>query len=914
MAAALLPALALAVNAGAGVGQPVRAVPEAAHRAWMAGAPELPLKLDLGLDLRLIDFVDCTNPATPHDFLDQGTSRIMEGRAGRYRVTAPHRHAFFSYGYRTAGRDRPVLLVIEYPDDDDRIISFMTHDSMRATRPHLSFSAETGVYTGGAFPLSNRMRYFTLMAWPQDEWSPLLTLNFGRVGGAGAAARIWVYAIERFHPLEAAAPDSAGRTLDVFFPLAFLAVRDNFGWQSPRSMEHLADYMQWLGLNRVTMMVYANQGWGAMCTIPAWDAHDNGYLEKILDTLDRRGGIRFLAGIVADGMYGSVVAGGRKVADMDAAEARAVILRGLDEFIDRYGHHPSLGGLAFGSMEAAGFIDLLRKKGLLEEAVAHVRRRKPEWEIVTYVGNGYLQHPHFSAPNGPAAGAVVRAWETSGEPWLEFAGRKVAENWRHWNREPKTLNTIAGLHAYEMFLPDDHRLHDQYRQYPRAPLLFDTERSPARGADSPYAAIFGTFTEGHVGLHKDVNWHYMKPWTAPEFNPAGPLGIAAFARALGLRDRQAISAGGWSVKYYGLEPAFRRFAEDFRRLPPVDMAEAAAPPSTDFALVRWVRHGGRRHVAALSLIPFESRLQVDNREMALAPFALVAWSDDGEATPQVAGEAPPAFRQWVAQRLSAFKSNLETLARAAPTAVPEAYRRHADAATVAFNEGRSRTADDLLGYGIPGEIALRRRILSPPTLFVPRLARAPDGDPAGWPATVPEEIFEDGRGIAGHTFFPNSWTGPADLSARLRMAHDGTRLHILAEIRDDRRHAKDGVKFSFSKEGYRDWTAESVTFDLDIAVSATAEKPVLQNHRDGIRTIATPTTEGYRVTADIPFAALGVKPGGDIGFLMNISDVDVENNLSHHSWALKQALLIPNEPTFAYWSDARNCGRLKLAE
>lgn len=913
-ATAALLASALAPSAVAGVGQPVRAVPDAAHRAWMAAAPQAPVNLDLGLDLRWIDFVDCANPQTPHDFLDQGTSRVVEGRAGRYRVTAPHRHAFFSYGYRTAGRDRPVLLVIEYPDDDDRVISFMTHDSMRATRAHLSFSAETGVYTGGAFPLSGRMRYFTLVAWPQDDWSPLLTLNFGRVGGGGAAARFWVYAIERFHPAEVPAPADGGRTLDIFFPLAFLAERDNFGWKSPNSIEHMADYMQWMGLNRVTLMVYANQGWGAMCTIPAWDANDHGYLEKILTTLDRRGGIRMIAGIVADGMYGHVVSGGQKIADLTTADARAVILKGLDEFIDRYGPHPSLAGLAFGSMEAVGFLDLLRNKGLLEEAVAQVRRRKPEWEVITYVGNWRLQTPHFRSPHGPAAGEVVREWEMSGESWLEFAGRKVADNWRNWNRDPKRLNAIAGLRAHEMFHPDDHRLHDQYRQEPRAPLYFDTERSPARGADSPWAAIFGTFTEGHIGLHRDVNWHYTKPWTAPEFNPAGPLGVAAFARALGLRDRQTISAGGWSVKYFGIEPAFRRFAQNFRRLPPVDMADAPAPPSTDYAVVRWVRHGGRRHVAALSLIPFESRLRVDDREMELAPFDLVTWSDDGEGPPRVSGEAPTAFRQWYARRFAAFSTDLELLSRDFPAAVQEAYRRHADASRTAFAEGRIRAADDLLGYGIPGEIALRRRILSAPAFFAPRVDRPPGADPADWPTTVPIIRSEDGRGIPGHTFFPNSWTGPRDLSARLRMAHDGTHLFLLAEIFDDVRHAKDGVKFSFSREGYRNWRSESVSPDLDLVVTAPTLEAVTHRQRNGVRTTTTPTLEGYRVEVSVPLSALGVAPGEAIGFLMNVSDVDTEDNLSKHRWALKQALLIPNEPTFTFWHDARGGRGLKLAE
>jgi len=907
-------ALLLGSPALGGVGERVRAVPEAEHRAWLAAAPAVPVELDLGLDLRLIDFVDCADPRTPHDFLDSGTSRIVEGAAGRYRVTAPHRHAFFSYGYRTAGRDRPVLLVIEYPDDADRVISFMTHDSMRATRPHLSFSQETGVYTGGAFPRSNRMRYFTLVSWPQDDWSPLLTMNFGRSGGGGAAARFWVYAIERFPPAAIESPPGGGRELDMFFPLAFLAVRDNFGWQSAQSVDHLADYLQWLGLNRVTMMVYANQDWGAMCTIPAWDANDGGYLEKILSTLDRRDGLRFIAGIVADGMYGHVTSGGKKISEMEPAEARAALLKGLDEFIDRYGGHASLGGLAFGSMEAIGFTDLLRRQGLLEEVVAHVKARRPDWEVLTYVGNWRLQAPHFNAPNALTAGAVVREWEASDAPWLAFVGAQVAKNWRNWSRVPNELGDLPGFHVYEMFHPDDHRLHDLYRQEPRAAVYFDTERSPARGANVPYAAIFGTFTEGFIGLHANVNWHYTKPWVAPEFNPPEALGMSAFARALALRDRAAISAGGWSVKYFGLDPHVRRFARHFRGLPRVDLADAPAPPESDYALVRWVRHGGRRHVAVLSLIPFDSTVRVDGREIALRPFDLVSWADDSAAAPTVEGVSPPAFRQWVGERLDRYDALRETVARLDPTAAPEPYRRHGAAARAAFAQGRLRTADDLLGQGIPAELELRRQILDRPRFSAHRTT-APivvDGSADDWPPEAPTIVSDDGSGLAGHIFFPNSWTGPTDLSARLRLAHDGANLYILADVSDDRRHAKDNLRLSFSRTGYRDWRSDEVKFDLDFQVPRPGETSAMAEPGRGARTAARARDGGYIVEASVPLTSLRVAPGDEVGLLVSIQDVDVTDNLASHAWAVKQALLIPHAPNFTYWNDARNAGRVRL--
>ena len=55
----------------------------------------------------------------------------------------------------------------------------------------------------------------------------------------------------------------------------------------------MVDYFKFIGVNRVTAEVYANQGWGAMCTVPAWDADDKGNLEDVLRRLDAKGGIEF---------------------------------------------------------------------------------------------------------------------------------------------------------------------------------------------------------------------------------------------------------------------------------------------------------------------------------------------------------------------------------------------------------------------------------------------------------------------------------------------------------------------------------------------------------------------------------------------------------------------------------------------
>jgi hypothetical protein len=889
-------------------------VDEARLAGIVAKAPPQPAGMELGLKTHLVDFIDCADPNNPHDFLDQGTSKVVAGPAGRYRVTAAHRHAFFSYAYRSAGKDKPVLLVIEYPDDADRVISFMTHDSMRATLPHTSFSEETGVYTGGVMPLTGKMQCFTLVAWPQDDWSPLIVLNFGRVGGGGAAARIWVYAIDDMPPLLPPADADHPRGLGAFFPLAFLAERDNFGWKSPHSIEHMVDYLRWVGANRVTMEVYANQSWGAMCTVPSWDVDDKGYLDNILRQMDAKGGVDFIAGIVAPGMYGKVIAGGKEIGALPAPQAKAALLKGFDELLDRYGKYKSFKGIALGSMETIGFLDLLKSKGCLAEVVGHIQSRRPDLEVLTFLGNSYLQTPYFDGKAGPSSWEVVTGWEQAGGDWGAYLAGQVGKCWQNWGHAPEDLKKIAGLHVYEMYYPNDHRLHDLYRQEPRQRIYWDVDHSQARSdlAATPYAGIFDTFTEGHIGLHADLNFWYTKPWTAPAFNPAGPFAGATLALALGQRDRQAILAGGWSVLLFGTEQAWRRAALALRSLPPVELADVAGEPDT--VKVRWVLYKGKRYVSAVNLTPFPAEVAIDGKEVALAPYDITAFSDSAAAAPKVEGAPSPRYRAMLQARIADYEKLCADVRALDPQAAPEVYLKPAAEARRLLEAGSAYAADVALGVGLAGELQLRKDILDRPTLQAPKVSAAPPmkGDLDAWPKEAFDLRADTADYIAGHIFFPNSWTGPDDLSVRLRLAHDGENLYLGVEVRDSVIEPTDNVTVSTSKSGYCQWRGASVKPDETwIAAPPAGAEPASRKGGSFQYTIRR-TAAGYLLEGSAPLAALGAKPGGSLGLLLRVADGDKTPNLAKQTWARKLEFLVPNKPNFAYWDDARNCGRVAL--
>jgi len=913
---------------------PIKPVPADKLAEIVKAAPKVPIDLDLGMKLKLIDYIDCTNPADPHDFRDQGTSRVVSGPAGKYRLTAGHRHAFFSYAFKTAGRDRPVVLVVEYPDDAKRTIAYMTHDSMRPGRPHLSFSQEVGVYTGEPLPLTNKMQYATVYAWPQDAWSPIIVLNWTRFGGGGAASRIWVYEVQDMPPLKIDEPDPANpRTMDAFFCLGFLMTRDNFGWQSPDATRHMCRYMKHIGVNRITMMCYANQSWGAMCTVPAWDiADDKGYLDNVLKAMDDEGGVGFILGIVAEGMYGKVMAGGKHVAALAPEEFKRVMIAGFDQLIDRYGKYKSFKGFALGSMEALGFYDLLAAKGCAKEVVAHIKKRRGDLDVITYVGPWHLQAEYFDGKKGPDMWDVISRWEKSGQPWSDFLGDEALKYLKGIKNDPAAMKAVPGLQVYEKYTSEDHRVYELYRQQPRAMVYWDVDRSQRRSdhVATPYAGLFDQFDEGWIGLRPNVNFWYHKDWTAPTTSAGMPCTLMPYSRMLAHRDRLAVSAGTWTMKYFGAEPAIRRFAKAFRSLPPVEMTgqpimpmrEGTGPAQiTDTVKVRWAVYKGKRYVYAVSRIPFTQQIILDGKRIDLRPYDVVTVSDDGKATPVLDIRDCPEYRKWLEARIAGFLRLCAEVKALNAEAVPQAYLDAAKAASHHVAAGHPYAADVALGQGLVNEIRLRKEILDPPTLTAPRTDKPPpmNGDLDAWPKAASDMKAEGGEHLAGHIFFPNSWHGPKDLSARLRLMHKGGELYVGLEVRDDVLDPKDGVAFQLSKSAYLNWRGSEAKADINWQVPAPVNKDKLVG-KGKFEYVVHRKPGGYVIEGGADLSDLGFKPGEPIGFRVMLADVDKSANLKYTlrggvtTWAKKQSFLIPHQQNFTYWSDARNCARLILGK
>jgi len=900
---------------------------DAQAEAIVAKAPKLPVDLKLDLKTRLVDFIDCTDAKDPHGFKDQGTSSVVTGPAGTYRITAAHRHAFFAYRFRAAGKDKPVLIIWEYPDDADRTMVFSTHESGLSGRANSDWSLETGVYTGEPFPVTGKMQYHTFIMWPQDAWPCALVGNFHRYGHPAAASRIWVYVIEgRLPKLQVDEPDAANpRRLGHYNSRGYyLAQRLYFGLRSPKAVEHMLDYFDYVGVNEVSWGVAHSDD----ATIPSWGLRGT-HLEEVLSAMDARGHLSFTAQFY---LSASSSIGGRKIADMTQDELRAAMVKGFDEFLERYGKFKSLKGIALGGMYGIEFLDTLREKGVATDVVAHIKAKRPDLQVITYVGGEHLHQEYFNGTTAATGSDVISGWETSGASWSDWLGDQALKAWKGWGRDPADLKAIKGLMVYEQYQPDDNRIFSNYDQQPRSLIYHDLDCSQRRSDHlaTPYANLWNTHYEGWYGLNPQVNFWYQKHWVAPDMNPPPPLSQAPLTRTLGHRDRLVIIPGSWNNRYFGWESSGRRFAKAFRSLPPVAMADVDVA-GTDTVKARWVAWKGRRYVALVSRIPFESEVTVDGKAVTLPPYELVTQVDDGSAEPRVIGKPPREYVAWVTARVKKLAQLHKAVGSLNQEAAPAVYLDAAAQATKLLDARRAYAAEMEMGAGLIGEMQLRKDILDPPKLGASWVTQAPpmNGRLDDWPKDSTDIRAEGGEYLAGHTYFPNSWSGPDDLSARLRFCHDATKLYVGIEVRDsvlaqyeedwNRRKTlckrADSCTMRLSTDGaYLDWIApvgkkSDVTWPISLPFDG---KDTSGKGRAGFEYTCRRTLKGYVFEGSAPLADLKVQVGGSIGFLLFLGDVDKTQNIKGSGWAAKQAFLCPHKPNYRYWDDVRNCGRLVI--
>ncbi|MDX2344333.1 MAG: hypothetical protein QNL26_10815, partial [Acidimicrobiia bacterium] len=115
------------------------------------------------LDLKKVLSVDLTKALGPDEFLDDGTSRIVDSSIGAYREAGAKK--FSRFVARLPLRRTGLHLVrVTYPDDKVRTCEIATRSPVAAD----GFNAHSGYFTGGDFPISGKLQTFEFIMWARD--------------------------------------------------------------------------------------------------------------------------------------------------------------------------------------------------------------------------------------------------------------------------------------------------------------------------------------------------------------------------------------------------------------------------------------------------------------------------------------------------------------------------------------------------------------------------------------------------------------------------------------------------------------------------------------------------------------------------------------------------------------------------
>jgi len=887
----------------------------------VASAPALPVDLNFGLSLKLVDYVDFTSEEVLHDFRDRGTSTVIEGPAGKYRQSAAHRHAHFSVRWRSAGADQPHLLVFEYPDDADRQICFFTHDSRLSGRRNIDWSLETGVNCGDPFPLSSKMQYHTMFFWPSDDYPVAMVMNWARNKTGAAASRLWVYAIEGgLPPLDVKEPASENtRDLGIVYNYSKIPRLCVFGGKGTETaFDHMAEYHRFRGDNLIAWPVAHNNTWGFCCTIPAWDGGEGDKsleLDQALAACEKYG-LKFLP-VFNTGF--TFKFNGKKDENSDPAERRAAIEKGFTQFIERYGKSPALYGIAFDTQDLSpnygvGAMDQWKKSfGSRAKFKEFMESIAPDLPLFHFLGGKGI-HKEFFIGKGDHEinpGEVLARWEENNTPWSTHLANEAEALWISWNRAPDELNA-DGIETILNYQVDDPLIFNSYHQNPRAAFYHDMEASAEKTAliDTRKAMVWNTFYEGYIGLNPQ-NWYYQKLWVAPDFNPAPPFGLYGQTMAMSHRDRDMMLIGAWGRKGGGMEQALREFAVEYRALPAGELKPLSIAGNSPL-ITRGITDQKTFYLNVINPAPFAQSLKINEKTETLKPFSII--TRELAAAPVLSGKASAAYTDWLQKRLTRFKTDIVSIRAINKEAAPAAYDRHLKKAEILFAEGRIHAADRALGHGLQRELDTRLAILQPRELSVPKIKKIPAFDipVEQWPAEAADWQTGDGH-IATHIFFPGQWDGKDDLSARIRCAHDGKTLAFAIRVLDQDHHKRDGATMHFSAENYLTWSPQLSKYETTIPIPVPSDDtPEELSGSFGLNGTVRLVDSGYEIAMQFPLAQLPV--GGDqrIGWVFSCKDDDENSSAKTSGWACKQALLFPNDPLYQYWNDARTCAELVL--
>ncbi len=179
-----------------------------------------------------------------------GNTEVVTSPMGAYREAGKAMRDRFLMEFKVKDVGAPYLAVITYPDDKPRTMEVMLQD-LEGTN---DYQAQTGVFTGDEYALSNKLREHSFVFWPHSTKQSLIFMT-AEEGHPAAVKDIKIYRLDQIavSPVKGVFHGSVpARDIGIYYEDCVF--NQNFGLPPgqegfAKSIDRMLDYMQSFGQN-----------------------------------------------------------------------------------------------------------------------------------------------------------------------------------------------------------------------------------------------------------------------------------------------------------------------------------------------------------------------------------------------------------------------------------------------------------------------------------------------------------------------------------------------------------------------------------------------------------------------------------------------------------------------------------------
>ena len=146
---------------------------------------------DKELQLDLVEKIDCASDLPKEKLVQTAPTQVVHAKCGAYREAGEAKHDRFALRVKLPEVDCPYVVEWDYPDDKPRTMELI---SQTIEAKDNEYELQTGVFTGGEYPLSQKMKTLRCLFWPRSADTALVFMTAEK-GLPVAAAEVRIYRV-----------------------------------------------------------------------------------------------------------------------------------------------------------------------------------------------------------------------------------------------------------------------------------------------------------------------------------------------------------------------------------------------------------------------------------------------------------------------------------------------------------------------------------------------------------------------------------------------------------------------------------------------------------------------------------------------------------------------------------------------